>query len=270
MITVLEWHTQTHTHTHTAPCEDTLLHLDIIALWIQYTGSISGHCPWASPMFIPSVRYLPLGRLESECVCVCAMITNGSKERERERETHDPQRVRVGQAGVGREGVATERALCVQHRPIQRSNWLMRLWQSHLFPPPSTGRLPKVCVCVCVCAREPGRLNRATEAGSNSNPMSLQPSHSHTHTRLPLCRRLSLQTQGLGRRRRRGRERGERERERQRVAEREKGVREERGRGRLAGCKGEHHGFRSGSGRDAAMDYITTGSGHCRKSQQRR
>ena len=85
---------------------------------------------------------------------------------------------------------------------------------------------------VCVCVREgAGRLKRATEAASNSNPMSSQPSHSHTlltHTHSPQ-RRLSLQpwdTEEEG---------GEERRERQRVAEREsedEGVREERGRER--------------------------------------
>lgn len=64
----------THTDTHMWSCA--VLHLvivKVIALWMQYGWSITDHCPWALQTcccfrFIPSVRYLPLGRWE--CVFV--------------------------------------------------------------------------------------------------------------------------------------------------------------------------------------------------------
>ena len=109
---------------------------------------------------------------------------------------------------VGWEGVATESAFSVRRQPIPRSNWLLRLWQTHLSLPPS-GCLPKVYVCMCVCVCEgAGRLKRATEAASNSNPMSSQPSHSHTLLTHTLSSAPALaSTLGHRRRRRRGEER---------------------------------------------------------------
>lgn len=132
---------------------------------------------------------------------------------------------------VGQEGVATESAFSERRQPIPRSNWLLRLWQTHLSLPPS-GCLPKVYVCMCVCVWG----SRQTEA-SHRGSLQLQPNElaalalthtPHTHTHSPQ-RRLSLQpwdTEEEG---------GEERRERQRVAEREsedEGVREERGRER--------------------------------------
>ena len=172
----------------------------------------------------------------------------------------DKQKVRVvaGQVGTGR---VWQRWWWGEHLtcgggPIPRSNWLAETLTDALVPPPlrlSTSKCMYVCVCVCEGA---GRLKRATEAGSNSKPNELA-ALALTHTpraHTPLLSSAPALASTLGHRRGR-RERGER-------GEAARG-RERRGEeGDWRGVRGEHHGFRSGAGCDAAMDYITTGCGH--------